>query len=271
MPNYSDTIIKIFVPNSQASKINAVIAALARPGLKVAELLAGQADARWIDFERLLPIPDRLLVLEDEHRANARNVLLGRWPMDLEIPADREVPVTTEQIETLYRELEPAGAATLDAMRSSMECLGVPTAYEWQSMKWGTKWQPDDCGSPRIEETDTENYQDMVDTVMVHYRITTAWSAPLGYLGALMRACTLNRFGLRCWTTYDDNTVWNPDIEERQTVWSPLEDFDLDPGTMTSSDRLMFEANGPWFGPDAEASTKISTDDPLQKMLRMMQ
>lgn len=268
MPNYSETIIKIFVPDEVAHRIPDVVAALAAADVDVKQGLEDDESLQWIDFERLLPVPKGVLEVENEHQSAASDVVNGNWPRTGQLPEGREMPRSQEEREKLFRETKPEAVPTYEQMLRNIRETGVGTAYNWQSVKWGTKWNTDVSRAPTINE-EVDDFYEMDDVTMIHYQITTAWSEPSGYLAALMRACDRNGFGLRCWVSHEDGgSSFNPATEEYQHEWTHLEEYDLDPRPMTSSDRLMFEANGPSFGPDEQSTMPVDETNPHMIMIK---
>jgi len=255
MPNWSETVIKLFVRPQHAHFAKDIIASLATPGMDTSDLESQAAeDSRsvWLDLEALLPIPAGLQQAQEIPEYEALVSGNGRGA------SNRGEPAPTE-----------SHRRAMDLFNSNMAAYGVATAYDWQRNRWGTKWNA--TGSaPRVEDADDHDaYHEFQGATMITYRITTPWCEPGGYLSVLRDQCERRGIGLRVWVSHEDGgTKWNPDAEEYQTVWEELDTYNVDLEDMASSDMLVIAGQGLRFEPSDVASQPLGEPDPLERILR---
>lgn len=267
MPNYSDTIVKLFVRDELKEIVPQIVLGLASEDM--AREQTGEGDDRtWLDFERLLPSPKELYE-EGRYDSAAGTVLEGRWPPHVDMPQGAgDSP--KEMIEA-FRSISPEHAACVDRIAARLERWGVTGWYEWRNSKWGTKWNSS-CDEPRIESADDyDGYDDFPGATMIHYRMTTAWSEPSGYLAALQSVCVQFGLGMRCWATHEDGgTEWDPVAEEYRTRWERLHSYDVELEEMSHSDMLALMGGGLEIMPDESASTPVKGNDPMEIIRRAL-
>lgn len=266
MANYSTTIIKLFVRSDLVETVPTIVEGLRTDGWDgVASGVDEHRQSEWIDFRRLLPVPAELDVT-DEYQNDAEMVVDGRWPPRQDRPND--MVDTPEGRVSAYRSLSSGHSAAVDRVTANIAKWGVPNSHEWRVGKWGTKWLSD-SSEPRIESTsEHDGYEEFEDCTMIHYRISTAWSEPAGYLRALNSLCMRFGMGMRCWVSHEDGgTTWDPEAEEYRTVWTPLDDYDLDIEQMTASDMLALMGGDMEITPDEQAYARMGRD-PLEMAMR---
>lgn len=266
MPNYTTTIIKLFVRDELESMVPLLVSALSGEGLKP----EGDDDGswEWIDFRRLLPVPE-ILLKDGEHDNAAAMVISGSWPRNEELPDNMEGG--REQMIAAFRSISPERAEAVDRILANISRYGVPNAHEWRTIKWGTKWNAE-SQEPRIEKTDQyDGYDDFLPSTMIHYRIVTAWSEPDGYLKALGRLCSQLGVGMRCWASHEDGgTEWDPETEEYRTRWEHLDQHDVEQEEMTASDMVALLGGKLEINADSDADTPVDPDNLFTRILEAM-
>lgn len=254
MPDYTENVLKIFVPEELEMLVEGVIKAL--------QSKCDQQNENhvWLDFERLLPIPSEL-VLNPEHESEIGCLLHGAWPRSIG-PA----PETKPFIEA-YKDLDPERAKSWKQAVKNKEKYGVYRDYEWRVARWGTKCLPDG-GEPQISQYEGQGEYDVPeDTYIITWRFSTVNGACIGYIEALGRACRTLGLGLRYW--HSDACQWDPVEDEYKTLWTEECDLLVEMGHIPYTQAMIFlqEEKFPVDG-DVEESVK---DHPMIKLFEAME
>jgi hypothetical protein len=273
MPNWSDTIIKLFVRPEHAGFTTDIIASLATPGMDTSNLESDEdgekSENRWLDLEALLPVPEPLRRGDDmPEYQQLEHLGRGHWPRDAEVPEGLTPPSGAAAMIEFFAGLSDRNREALELRRSNAGRYGVDSAFYWQRTMWGTKWNATG-GAPRIDMVDdTGAYEEFAGATMITYRITTPWSDPEGYMKALRTQCEQKGIGLRAWVSHEDGgSQWNPETESYETVWTPLDEYDVEMEDIPASDMLVIAGQGLRFGPAPEASEAVR-EDPIVKAMR---
>lgn len=262
MTDYCDNVVKVFVPTTLAHLIPQVIAQLAEPGA------TAEKPSVWMSFQRLLPRP----AIYDEN---------GPLPIDVAIRAHAgkrhesvvwgyPPPSDAASIMAHLRSISPQHAQALEVVGARMERYGVPTAYEWQVTRWGTKWDAMEGDPPDVravsEVNGSNELAEYEDCMMIDYRFTTAYSPPIGYLEALARLCSSSGLGMKAWFSGSDDHHLNPWTNEIENSWTEVENVAV-PVEETSDSRRLELSGGIEICPDDAAERRIEQRDRAFAML----
>lgn len=258
MPNYTDTVLKLFVRSEHAKHVNGLINSLASPGLDFAEAedrVTTTDSNTWTDFQRLLPVPDTIPYRRDDALyREALTVVEGRWPTNIAEPTGPYAFTTPDELANAFSAISPDHADALRRVRHNAQHVGATDWHAWCTSTWGTKWNGD-AGRPTVGSAEgIDEYEDFNGATMITYRIQTAWSEPSGWLSALMTQCEIMGIGMRAWVSHEDGgSRWNPLSEEWVTIWERLYEYDLDMQNLTASDIMVLAGRGLHFGLDESA------------------
>jgi len=259
MTDYCDNIVKVFVPEHLSHLVPQLIAGLASPDAKEG------ADSVWMSFQRLLPRP-ALFDGEDvgdeiDAAAAARAGRLHHSVDWGDTPPDGAVAIMAE-----LRTKSEAHARAMDLVTERFDRYGVPTAYEWQSTRWGTKWDAMEGDPPEVMQFDDmpggHMLPDYEGSTVISWRFTTANSPPLGYIDALARLCVATGLGMRAWFSGSDGYRFNPATNDTETEWTELETHAVEIEE-TSAVRRLELSGGIDIEPDEAAERRIERRDPI--------
>lgn len=256
MANYTDNVLKIFVPEELEILVEGVIKAVA------SKCPVDDEKYSWLDFDRLLPEPEEFR--EDDPYADEISCLMRKaWPREIGPQPHGK------SIEEAYRELGPERASSLDKALEAKEKYGVYRGYEWRLACWGTKWLPEG-GEPQISLYEGCGEYDVPEgTVIITWRFSTANSAPVGYVAALSRACQSLGLGLRYWQSYDDGgQQWNPVEDQYETLWTEEHDVQAEMGLIPYTQAMIFLENCEF--PIDEAVKSNVKDHEMVKLFTLM-
>lgn len=135
---------------------------------------------RYMDFKKIIPMPDTLSVTSGgatdmgiavlQFRKNKETTELRKWMGYPWVVSEgvTTYPALADLLVTKGADLV-AGQMALD----NIEKYGCPTWYEWSIKYWGTKWNAYDIGSWTVGVNNAEIY------------FETAWSPPLPVIKVL--------------------------------------------------------------------------------------
>lgn len=231
MPNYTDTIVKIFIPNFYTSDQIEVL----KQGL------ANNNGETYLDFESLVPMPEEFT---NQLYHDAISILsVKKWPY----PEDEYPEINEEEdLEKAFASISEEHENMLARAKTIYDKNSDYTEYGWCMNNWGTKWNSRSKEPELHEANDAEHYEyDYKDCLYLKYFITTAWTPPVAFLQKLANFCEKHSLGLLAWANYDDGgRKWNPAENEYDNIWDEIEEIRVEIPEISDTEKMILSGQG---------------------------
>jgi hypothetical protein len=231
MPNYTDTIVKIFIPNFYTSDQIEVL----KQGL------ANNNDETYLDFESLVPKPEEFT---NQLYYDAVSILsVNKWPY----PEDEYPEINEEEdLEKAFSSISENHASMLVRAKAIYDKNRDYTEYGWCMKNWGTKWNSSSKEPELHEANDADHYEyDYKDCLYLKYFITTAWTSPVAFLENLAIFCEKYNLGLLAWANYEDGgRRWNPTKNEYDNVWDEIDEVRVEIPEISDTEKKILSEQG---------------------------
>lgn len=256
MPDYTENVLKIFVPEDLEILVEGVIKALQ------SKCDPQDENHVWLDFQRLLPIPSELEIQPD-HESEISSLMRGAWPRTIS-----PEPETKSFVEA-YRKLDPERAKSWDQAVRNKEKYGVYRDYEWRIARWGTRCLPEGREPQITQYEGLGEYDVPEDTYIITWRFSTVNGSCNGYVEAVGRACRSLGLGLRYWHSDNNGSQWNPVEDQYETLWTEESDLMVEMGNIPYTQAMIF-LNGNEFPVDDIVKESVK-DNPMIKIFQIME